>query len=512
MTYPKRLIEVDLPIKRISAHARREKSIRHGHISTLHIWSARRPLAACRAVICASLWPDPADPDCPQAFRDAAARLITEFARRSYNKTSLHATASTESFGRWEGIVAAEARASHSTRTTRLTSTCSGSPCSTSSPISPTGTTRPSANISKPAGARPRPPTRHSAASPAPGRSSSTRSPAAVRFRSRPCESGPMLSPSDLNPVAVLLNKVVLEYIPKYGQRLADEVRKWGEWIKSEAEKELAEFYPKDPDGATPIAYLWARTISMRGPRLRRRRFPLSDRSGWPRRRTAGLLFSWKRDPVEGQTEVVEDRHQDSATTGSGGPCLKYSNPKSPEESEKGTSSGSDVSVLRLHDVGRTRVREQLKTATRRRRRWSAVLRRDNVRSREGRKASMRSPTQKRYPTPASLLHEFEASGIGQSVRWPAQSSAEPADTTCVVSLYVVVLYGMVRTWYMLFNTASSCWFWSNSRRSSIRPRECGLRQGRSHLLRRQPCLAMVLGQMGRLMLNPPYPMEARLR
>jgi adenine-specific DNA methylase len=71
---------------------------------------------------------------------------------------------------------------------------------------------------------------------------------------------------SDLNPVAVLLNKVVLEYIPKYGKRLADEVRKWGEWIKKEAEKELAEFYPKDPDGATPIAYLWARTIKCEGP------------------------------------------------------------------------------------------------------------------------------------------------------------------------------------------------------------------------------------------------------
>ena len=42
--YPKRLIEVDLPIKEISAHARREKSIRHGHISTLHIWWARRPI------------------------------------------------------------------------------------------------------------------------------------------------------------------------------------------------------------------------------------------------------------------------------------------------------------------------------------------------------------------------------------------------------------------------------------------------------------------------------------
>jgi hypothetical protein len=48
MDYPKRLIEVDLPTKRISAHARREKSIRHGHISTLHLWRVRRPVAAER--------------------------------------------------------------------------------------------------------------------------------------------------------------------------------------------------------------------------------------------------------------------------------------------------------------------------------------------------------------------------------------------------------------------------------------------------------------------------------
>ena len=82
--YPKRLIEVDLPIERISAHARREKSIRHGHISTLHIWWARRPLAACRAVICAALWPDPADPNC--ARRRSATRrreLIIDFAEQA---------------------------------------------------------------------------------------------------------------------------------------------------------------------------------------------------------------------------------------------------------------------------------------------------------------------------------------------------------------------------------------------------------------------------------------------
>ena len=83
MIYPKRLIEVDLPIKRISAHARREKSIRHGHISTLHIWWARRPLAACRAVICASLWIDPVDSLCPQRFRDQAVEIITKFAQKA---------------------------------------------------------------------------------------------------------------------------------------------------------------------------------------------------------------------------------------------------------------------------------------------------------------------------------------------------------------------------------------------------------------------------------------------
>src|SRR5258707_3838841 len=78
--YPKRLIEVDLPIKRISTHSRREKSIRHGHISTLHIWWARRPLASCRAVICAALWPDPADDLCPETFRVVARREMRVWA------------------------------------------------------------------------------------------------------------------------------------------------------------------------------------------------------------------------------------------------------------------------------------------------------------------------------------------------------------------------------------------------------------------------------------------------
>ena len=56
MIVRKKLIEVDLPLDEINAESKREKSIRHGHPSTLHLWWARRPLAACRAVIFAAWW------------------------------------------------------------------------------------------------------------------------------------------------------------------------------------------------------------------------------------------------------------------------------------------------------------------------------------------------------------------------------------------------------------------------------------------------------------------------
>jgi putative DNA methylase len=74
----KRLIEVALPLKEVSEQSAREKSIRHGHISTLHIWWARRPLAACRATVFASLIPDPDDPQCPESFRSLVRELLSE--------------------------------------------------------------------------------------------------------------------------------------------------------------------------------------------------------------------------------------------------------------------------------------------------------------------------------------------------------------------------------------------------------------------------------------------------
>ncbi len=76
MQQPKKLIEVAMPVKEISAESVRDKSIRHGHISTLHLWWARRPLPVCRAVVFASLVPDPLDENCPQAFKDAVKELL----------------------------------------------------------------------------------------------------------------------------------------------------------------------------------------------------------------------------------------------------------------------------------------------------------------------------------------------------------------------------------------------------------------------------------------------------
>ena len=72
----KRLAEVDFPIAEVSKHSAREKSIRHGHPSTLHLWWARRPLAACRAMLLELLLPDPCDGNCPEDFKKKARDLL----------------------------------------------------------------------------------------------------------------------------------------------------------------------------------------------------------------------------------------------------------------------------------------------------------------------------------------------------------------------------------------------------------------------------------------------------
>jgi len=277
LRYPKRLIEVDLPIKRISTHARREKSLRHGHISTLHIWWARRPLAACRAVICAALWPDPADELCPDMFRQAAEREMRAFATAAVSNKEIAGICDDDAWERYGAFT-------NLARPLDLKTLPLKNPDGTRriGPLTDLEILRSllldfiadfaawesSTNKVFLRTARNLTQAAHEALGGAPGTHPLVVDPFAGGG-SIPLEAlrvGADAFASDLNPVAVLLNKVVLEYIPKHGQRLADEVRKWGAWIKKEAENKLAKFYSKAPDGATPIAYLWARAIISEGP------------------------------------------------------------------------------------------------------------------------------------------------------------------------------------------------------------------------------------------------------
>jgi adenine-specific DNA methylase len=232
----KRLIEVDFPIAAVSAHSAREKSIRRGHPSTLHLWWARRPLAACRAVLLGLLLPDPCEKDCPPNFKTTARELLA----KRYGSVSKSDAELRElvlkfigEFANWDhaanalyleigrGLV----KAAHPEEGPVVVDPFAGGG---SIPLE------------------------------------------ALRLG---CEA----FASDLNPVACLILKTLLEDIPRYGNAefelkddkgkdimvrgLADALRNVGKQLKEAAEKELAEFYPPDPDGSRPVAYLWGRTV-----------------------------------------------------------------------------------------------------------------------------------------------------------------------------------------------------------------------------------------------------------
>lgn len=363
--YPKRLIEVDLPIKQISAHARREKSIRRGHISTLHIWWARRPLAACRAVLCAALWIDPADDLCPPEFRQIAWGLMLEFARKAMTKASL---ASEYSFGRYKGLVQAVDEGiefetnnpNHllSLRHTLLMFIADFANWDNSTISEYLETARALTQAA------------HEALGGMPG----TRPMVVDPFAGGgaiPLEAlrvGADAYASDLNPVAVLLNKVVLEYIPRYGQQLADEVRKWGNEIKKQAEEELAEFYPKDEDGATPIAYLWARTVISDAPLEPGEIYPIEIplmRSLWlAKKGNKSVALRWVRDASgKVQTETINVTYADGTTRTVRRPLMEIFTPKKANEVPEGTVKRGNATCPVTGVVTTVEsVRRQLKT------------------------------------------------------------------------------------------------------------------------------------------------------
>ena len=256
MTYHKKLIEVALPLDDINREAAREKSIRHGHPSTLHLWWARRPLAACRAVLFSSLVDDPSSrEDLTEAEQEHERERLFNLIREMV---------------KWENIdneyILEKARA-------EILKSTNGNPPPVLDPFCGGG--------------------------------------------SIPLEAqrlGLEAHGSDLNPVAVLITKAMIEIPPRFtgqpplnpkarntmsqGERwkgvagLAEDVRYYGEWMRDEAQKRIGHLYPKvrlmneNGEGeSTVIAWIWARTVMCPNPACGARMplirsFWLSTRSG----------------------------------------------------------------------------------------------------------------------------------------------------------------------------------------------------------------------------------------
>ena len=260
--YRKKLIEVDLPLAAINKESAREKSLRHGHPSTLHLWWARRPLAACRAIVFASMVDDPAS--LPDEFPgEEAQREEREHLHKIIEGLVVWENSTDETLlakARWE-IARSIARG--------------------------LGEDAPPAD------------------DPAAVLSwLAARAPAVYDpfcgGGSIPLEAqrlGLRAVGTDLNPVAVLITKALIELPSHFRDRppanpdadpmgmtagkgrhvawrgaagLADDIRWYGRWMRDRARERIGHLYPpaRLPDGgeATVIAWLWARTVPCPNP------------------------------------------------------------------------------------------------------------------------------------------------------------------------------------------------------------------------------------------------------
>ncbi|MCU0497900.1 MAG: DUF1156 domain-containing protein, partial [Anaerolineae bacterium] len=250
MSHRKKLIEVALPLEAINLASAREKSIRHGHPSTLHLWWARRPLAAARAVIFASLVDDPDSPDALPAFVEACQQLpIGTNVKANGDTPRMRLFDFIERLVTWE---ATTDEAILNTARELIQIATEGNPPPLLDPFAGGG--------------------------------------------SIPLEAqrlGLEAHASDLNPVAVMINKAQIEIPPRFANRppvnprdrktgdhqtgtggtaqwkgatgLAADVRYYGEWMREKAWERIGHLYPTH-NGETVIAWLWARTVKCPNP------------------------------------------------------------------------------------------------------------------------------------------------------------------------------------------------------------------------------------------------------
>lgn len=191
------LIEDLLPLAELSKEAKREKAIRHGHISTLHVWWARRPLVVARAAVLGALLPSPESDEERERLKSFVINLCNWDAHPTLIEEARKLIAKNYPDGPPKVLDSFAGGGSIPLEALRLG-----------------------------------------------------------------CEAHAV----EYNPVAYLILKSTLEYPQKYGAKLAEDVAKWGKWVLERARAELSEFYPKEDDGATPIAYIWSRTVRCPNP------------------------------------------------------------------------------------------------------------------------------------------------------------------------------------------------------------------------------------------------------
>lgn len=258
--YPKRLIEVDLPIRRISEIARREKAGGKGHIPELHIYPAARPLASCRAVICAVLWLDPADDACSQVFCQTVYEALHLFAKGAVSDPSLLRICFRNQQV-WKDFSKQSLRDLLIKDRIKLRQGMFSfiedfaQPQSTLSIFSTTANLITVASHKSTAGEKAD--VRPLIVDPFAGGG-------AIPLAA--LQSGADTYASDLNPLAIIINKLIAEIIPAHGKRISQHLRQWLEWVMPRARNLLNEYYPSSVGEEVPIAYIWARTVSCEGP------------------------------------------------------------------------------------------------------------------------------------------------------------------------------------------------------------------------------------------------------
>ena len=244
----RRLIEEAFPLKTVSTDSKHDKNVRHGHISTLHVWPARRPLAACRAVAIATLLPDPADASdaMKKEYEELSGSPLPDKQREYLCKLieSLTRWGNENGHGDWD----ARDQQGHRVNKLRIAREL----------ILKAYNGRPPKVLDMFAGGGAIP----------------------LEAMRLGCE----VTANDYNPVAWFILKCTLEYPQRFAGKslpfpslnldetsdlgkgdLADHVRLWGQWVLKNARKELHPYYPGVGNKPT-VAYFWARTIPCQDP------------------------------------------------------------------------------------------------------------------------------------------------------------------------------------------------------------------------------------------------------